>query len=241
MLNVEQLKSVLTGDIPLEKDNMPIAVDCGTMPYRDALALQEELVAHTQKEGLPGVLLFVEHPPVITLGIRKPHNQLVSSASQIRQEGIEVVPIRRGGGSTAHNPGQLVIYPVFKLSALGFRVAPYVRYLEHVGMEILSSLGITARRIHRYPGLWINGRKIASVGVQLNQGITMHGIAINLWNDLSIFQHIIACGIDGVTMTNAEEEGGKRVSSSEVKKTAETACYSLLPQKAGKQTERETE
>ena len=209
----------------------PLFVDCRTMGYRDALSLQEEILAGVMDMKLPGVFLFVEHPPVITLGIRKGSNRLLSTEEALNASGIEVVPIRRGGGSTAHNPGQLVIYPVIHLARTGFRVAPYVRFLEETAIELLGTLNVCGERRNRFPGVWVEDRKIASVGVQLSHGVTMHGIAVNLYNDLSIFDHIIACGIEGVEMTNAEKEGGVRSGMDELKQRSAEITASRLPEK----------
>jgi|GEM_PF-608669 len=180
--------------------------------------------------SIPSVILLVEHPPVITLGIHKDHNLLLSSPELLNQQGVECVPIRRGGGSTAHNPGQLVLYPIVSLPALGFRVAPFVHYLEQVGMDVLLAAGVEVQRRNRYPGLWVDGRKIASVGVQITRGVSMHGIAINLCNNLGIFDHIIPCGITGVEMTSALREIGSCPPMAYLKAVAEQSCFHHLPQ-----------
>jgi lipoate-protein ligase B len=191
----------------------PIFIDCGKIPYTEALDLQFQLQKERTENSIPNVYLLLEHPPVITMGARKADNKLLTTPEEMAQQGIHLEQIRRGGGATSHNPGQLVVYPIINLRSLGFRVVPYVHYLEKIGIELTASYGIACSRKKGYPGLWVeSGRKIASIGVQINVGITMHGIAINLNNDLSIFSHIIPCGLEGVEMTSVENESsGKAV------------------------------
>ncbi len=203
-------------------------IDCSVMPYREALDLQLELNGLVASKRFPSVMLLVEHPPVITLGIHRNHNQLIQSEDQLAAMGIEVVQIRRGGGTTAHNPGQLVIYPIVNLDEFGFHVAPFVHYLEHIAMEVLAKTNIHATRRNRYPGLWFGERKIASIGIQIARRTSMHGIAINLYNDLGIFDCIVPCGIDGVEMTSVEKEGGLILPMQQLKDVVQSSCLSLL-------------
>jgi lipoate-protein ligase B len=197
-------------DLELQKHQLkPLqCIDCGLMSYREALDLQIRLHQKVSSGSLPSMILLVEHPPVITLGIHQGHNQLHRTEEQLSTMGIDVVQIRRGGGVTAHNPGQLVVYPIIHLDECGFHVAPFIHYLEQLAMEVLAETAIKAERVNRYPGLWVREKKIASVGVQIARRTSMHGIAINLYNDLDIFEHIVPCGIAGVEMTSSKKEGG---------------------------------
>ena len=206
-----------------------VLIDCGLMPYTEALELQFTLNREVLEGTIPSVCLFIEHPPVITLGIHKEHNMIVANEDELRREGIECVPIRRGGGSTAHNPGQLVIYPIMSLPNLGFRVAPFVHYLEQIGMDVLAHADVISSRKNRYPGLWVGDKKIASVGVQIMKGVSMHGIAINLCNKLDIFNYIVPCGIDGVVMTSVLQELGACPPMEELKILAAKSCIQHLP------------
>ena len=174
-------------------------------------------------------MLCVEHPAVITLGLNTRHNRLLHSQEVLVSQGIEVVQIRRGGGATAHNPGQLVIYPIISLASLHFRVAPFVHYLEQIGIDLLSLCGVSATRVPRYPGLWVEGKKIASVGVQLAHSVSMHGIAINIENDLSIFDMMVPCGIDGVRMTSVEQESGTVLPMDVLKREVPVIARRLIP------------
>jgi len=138
--------------------------DCGVAPYRDVLALQESLRDRRREGEVPDTVLIVEHPPVITLGARTSANRLLVEAEELSRRGIDVVEIRRGGGATAHNPGQLVFYPILHLHGLGMDVGTYVRTLEAIGIDLLDRLGVTSERRKKLPGLWVGQRKIASVG-----------------------------------------------------------------------------
>jgi lipoate-protein ligase B len=185
-------------------------VDLGTQPYEQVLVLQLELCKQRQKDEIPNTVLIVEHPPVITLGARKSENKLLEDEAALWNKGINVVHIGRGGGTTAHNPGQLVMYPILRLKSVGLDVSSYVRSLEQIGIDLLASLGVSSERRKGFPGLWIGEKKIASIGVQLKKWVSFHGIAINVNNDLSIFDAIVPCGLDGVEMTSVEKETGKK-------------------------------
>lgn len=178
-------------------------------PYRDVLALQESLRDRRREGEVPDTVLIVEHPPVITLGARTSANRLLIEAEELSRRGIDVVEIRRGGGATAHNPGQLVFYPILHLHGLGMDVGTYVRTLEAVGIDLLNRLGVASERRKKLPGLWVGARKIASVGVRVSRFVTCHGMAINVRNDLSLFDCMIPCGLDGVAMTSVQKETGK--------------------------------
>jgi lipoate-protein ligase B len=215
-----------------EQGEDPVFVDCGLIDYAEALELQFLLQRERTEKRIPNTYLMLEHPPVITMGARKADNKLITPPEQMREAGIHLEQIRRGGGATSHNPGQLVIYPIVDLRSLGFRVVPYVHYLEQVGMELTAAYGVTCSRKKGFPGLWVDQqRKIASIGVQINVGITMHGIAVNLDNDLSIFSHIIPCGLEGVVMTSVQHETGGLavVDIQEAKAFAAASCVVNLP------------
>lgn len=183
--------------------------DCGLTYYSGVLEIQHRLVEQRRLNEIPDTVLVVEHKPVITLGARQSSNILLASREQIEGKGIAVVDIRRGGGATAHNPGQLVFYPILDLTKHGLAASDYVRKLEAIGISLLSELGLKANRKHRFPGLWVGERKIASIGVRVTKCITYHGMAININNDLGIFDYIVPCGLAGVTMTSVLRETEK--------------------------------
>jgi lipoyl(octanoyl) transferase len=194
------------------------------MPYRQALALQEDLWQRRKDDRIGNTIILVEHPPVITLGVRQTENRILIDQQRLAQQGVEVVSIRRGGAATAHNPGQIVCYPILKLKSVRLGVTDYVHRLEDIGIELLRRLGLVCVVRKGYPGIWINERKIASIGVQVKKWITFHGIAINVCNDLSIFEAIIPCGLDGVVMTSLEKETGQRHSIDRVKTELAQIC-----------------
>jgi len=197
--------------------NCPLKIcDCGLAEYRDTLQLQHELREKRHRGKIPDTVLIVEHSPVITLGARQSANKLLASREDLAQKQIDVVDIRRGGGTTAHNPGQLVFYPILNLQELDLGISEYIRELEAIGTELLQQLGVRSRRRKGFPGLWVGDRKIASIGARVSKFITYHGMAINIQNDLSIFDYIVPCGLDGVEMTSVHKESGRRLSMSQV-------------------------
>jgi lipoate-protein ligase B len=191
--------------------------DCGVAEYRGVLELQEQLQEQRRVGEIGDTVLIVEHPAVITLGARKTANRLLVDAAELMRRGIDVVEIRRGGGATAHNPGQLVFYPIVHLQESRLGVNEYVRTLEAVGIELLAGLGVESERRKGYPGLWVGEKKIASIGVRVSRFVTCHGMAINIQNDLSIFDFMVPCGLDGVVMTSAQKETGRTYDMGQVK------------------------
>jgi lipoate-protein ligase B len=198
--------------------------DIGLMGYADALALQTDLCLKRQEDLIPNTVLLVEHPAVITLGARKSENKLLAQPLRLTQSGVDLLQVGRGGGTTAHNPGQVVMYPIIKLKTLNLGVSEYVRTLEQIGIELLDSLGIAAERRKGLPGLWIGERKIASIGVQIKKWVTYHGIAINICNDLGIFGHIVPCGLEGVQMTSVLAETGQQADMNDIKHQLKSLC-----------------
>ncbi len=194
-------------------------IDCGLAEYREVLQLQHQLREKRREGEIPNTVLIVEHSPVITLGARQSTNKLLADRDDLAQRHIDVVDIRRGGGTTAHNPGQLVFYPILNLRQLNLGISEYIRELESIGAELLEYLDVHAERRKGFPGLWVSTKKIASIGVRVSKFITYHGMAINIQNDLSIFEFITPCGLDGVEMTSVLKETGKRHSMNHVKES----------------------
>ncbi|HIJ52268.1 MAG TPA: lipoyl synthase [Planctomycetes bacterium] len=192
--------------------------DCGLSDYRQVLQQQHQLRDKRRRGEIPDTILIAEHPPVITLGARQSANKLLVSRDSLTQQDIDVVDIRRGGGATAHNPGQLVFYPILHLQELGLGISEYIRELEAIGSELLKELGVRSARRKGFPGLWAGTKKIASIGVRVSKFVTYHGMAINIENDLSIFDFLTPCGLDGVEMTSVLNETGKRYPMSHIRK-----------------------
>jgi lipoate-protein ligase B len=182
--------------------------DLGTVGYGAALELQEELRSARQAGELADTVVLLEHPPVYTLGRRARPSELPLSAELLRERGIEVQQSDRGGRVTYHGPGQLVAYPILAIDD----VLAYVRSLEAAIVIALSRAGLSARARPEdgpdYTGVWIGERKIASIGVHVQRGVTTHGLAVNVSNDLEPFGWITPCGLDGVQMTSLQQELG---------------------------------
>ena len=191
--------------------------DCGLADYRQILQTQQLLREKRHQNEIPNTVLIVEHPAVITLGARQSSNKLLVNRENLAQKHIDVVDVRRGGGTTAHNPGQLVFYPILNLQKTGLGINEYIRELEAIGAELLQQLDVQSTRRKGAPGLWLGERKIASIGVRVSRSITYHGMAINIQNDLSIFDFIVPCGLDNIEMTSVLKETGKHHSMNLVK------------------------
>jgi lipoyl(octanoyl) transferase len=178
----------------------------GTVPYRDALALQANIQARRQADELPDTLLLLEHPPVYTRGRRAIDGELSLGEDFYRSRGIEVLPTDRGGRVTYHGPGQLVGYPIMRVGDIGV----HLRRMEAAIVAALADEGIESRsRCEEgidYTGVWVEDRKIASIGVHVSRGVSTHGFAVNVTNDLEPFGWIVPCGLAGVSMTSLEQE-----------------------------------
>src|ERR1035438_4367625 len=178
----------------------------GTIEYRQALALQESIRAARQADELPDVLLLLEHWPVYTRGRRSAPDELPMGEDWYRMQGIEIVETDRGGKVTYHGPGQLVGYPIVRVDD----VVAYVRTLERALVAALVDEGVLARARPQdgpdYTGVWVQERKIASIGVHVARGVTTHGVAVNVENDLEPFSWVVACGLPDVAMTSLARE-----------------------------------
>ena len=178
----------------------------GLVPYREASALQEELRALRQSGEIPDVLLVLEHPPVYTRGRRTERADLPMAEEWYGLQGIAVEDADRGGRVTYHGPGQLVAYPVMAIDG----VARFVGVLERAMVAALRDEGIAAEARGRpLTGVWAGERKIGSIGVHVSRGVTTHGLAVNVDNDLQPFEWIVPCGIDHVRMTSVSRETGR--------------------------------
>jgi lipoate-protein ligase B len=190
-------------------------VNLGIAPYEEALELQRALAHERISGAIPeDILLLLEHPPVVTLGRSAKTSNLVSSAEFLASKGVELFEVERGGDVTFHGPGQLVGYPIIDLKRHKLDLHWYLRQVEEGLIRTLAEYGISAERNPGFTGVWTEGRKIASIGVHARDWVTWHGFALNVTTDLSYFDLIIPCGIDGVTMTSIEREVNFRDSQS---------------------------
>jgi lipoyl(octanoyl) transferase len=178
----------------------------GRVGYAEALALQEELVARKRADdSLVDELLLLEHEPVYTIG-RTPDQSSLRGAAHLPHP---LFPINRGGQATYHGPGQLVGYPIINLRHFGQDLHRYLRWIEDLLIELLRDYGVESQTREGMTGVWVDERKIASIGVGVRHWITMHGFALNVSGDLSAFDQITPCGIANVTMTSIEKESGR--------------------------------
>lgn len=207
--------------------------DLGTVDYKTCWDYQEELFAESirrkiarrngEDAALPeNHLLFVEHPPVFTLGKSGDEKNLLRSTKELAREGFSYYKINRGGDITYHGPGQLVGYPIIDLDQFFTDIHRYLRTLEEAIILMLADYGIVAGRIEGLTGVWVgensdNPRKIAALGVKCSRWVTMHGFALNVNSNLSHFDLIVPCGIDDKAVTSMEKELGGPADMGEVK------------------------
>ena len=183
-------------------------LDLGRMEYGEALDLQRELASKRARGEIPDTLVLVEHDHVITLG-RK------TTPSNFRPQKVPVFQIERGGDATYHGPGQLVGYPIVLLA--DHDVRRHVRNIEEALLRAVGGFGIQAERLDGHPGIWVNGKKLASIGVAVTDWVTYHGFALNVNTDLAYFELIRPCGLDPRTMTSMEKIAGRPLPFEEVK------------------------
>jgi lipoyl(octanoyl) transferase len=195
----------------------------GVVPYGDALQLQRSLVEERRAERVPDLLLLLQHPPVITLGVKGDggRSNVVVADARLAELGIEVSETGRGGDVTYHGPGQIVGYPIVDLKPDRCDVHRYVRDLEDMMIRVCADYGVTAGRIKGLTGAWVGGEKtggekIGAIGVRISRWITSHGFAFNVNTNLQHFQLIVPCGIADRGVTSLETEMGRPVAISEV-------------------------
>jgi lipoyl(octanoyl) transferase len=193
----------------------------GRVPYAEALAIQQQVIAARKQDLIGDTLLLLEHPPVLTLGRNSHRSNILASDDLLAQRGVELHEVNRGGDVTYHGPGQLIGYPIVDLRGdlpgkKGPDLGPvdYVRLLEEVLIRTCGDFGIMAQRIYKRTGVWtfaggsILEKKIAAIGVHVSQGVTSHGFALNVTTDLRDFDWIVPCGITDRQVTSLELEAG---------------------------------
>jgi lipoyl(octanoyl) transferase len=197
----------------------------GRLEFSKALALQEQIVASKRdKRTAPDELLLLEHDPIYTIGKTPDQSSLIDPA----QLPYPLFTINRGGQATYHGPGQLIGYPIVDLRRCGQDLHRYLRWLEDLLIKTLHLFGISARTRSGLTGVWVQDRKIASIGVGVRHWITMHGFALNVCGDLRPFERIVPCGITNVRMTSIEKEAGAVYSPEDVsRRVAEIAFQSI--------------
>jgi lipoyl(octanoyl) transferase len=190
----------------------------GTVEYQAALNLQNQLVEDRKNGRIPDQLLLLEHPPVITLGVktRNDRSNVLGTPESLAAQGVALFETGRGGDVTYHGPGQLVGYPILDLKPDRCDVHRYVRDLEEVLIHAVADFGITAGRIPGLTGIWVENEKLAAIGVRISRWVTSHGFALNVSTDLSRFRLIVPCGITDKGVTSMERLLGRPVPMAEV-------------------------
>jgi lipoyl(octanoyl) transferase len=190
----------------------------GVIGYEDALSMQRALVEERRAERVPDLLLLLQHPPVITLGVKGDGGRanIVATSERLASLGITVHETGRGGDVTYHGPGQVVGYPIVDLRPDRCDVHRYVRDVEEVMIRVCADYGVTAGRIKGLTGAWVGADKIGAIGVRISRWITSHGFAFNVSTDLDHFRLIVPCGISDRGVTSLENATGKRVPLAEV-------------------------
>lgn len=197
----------------------------GVIPYAEGLEIQKQLVEQRKAGEIPDQLLLLEHPPVITLGVKTRNNRsnIVAAPSTLVAEGVEVYESGRGGDVTYHGPGQLVGYPIIDLKPDRCDVHRYVRDIEEVMIRTAASFGIEASRLAGLTGAWVGNEKLAAIGVRIARWITSHGFAFNVNTALNHFDLIVPCGISDKGVTSLQKLVGREVPMVEVEDAVELA------------------
>ncbi len=202
-------------------------VDLGKRGYRETWEFQHKLHSEVvdkklKSEEVPQYILFVEHPPVYTIGMHGNETNLLANTAHLKENDIEIIKVDRGGDITFHGPGQLVVYPVLDLEKYKTGLKDYIWKLEEIVINTIEYYGIKGERIKGATGVWIDAasprmRKICAIGVRCSRFVTMHGFALNVNTDLNYFNYINPCGYTDRGVTSIEKEIGIRVDSDEVK------------------------
>ena len=202
----------------------------GLVPYEQALALQKQLVEDRKAQRIPDQLILLQHPPVITLGVksRDDRTHVLASPDELSRQGVELFETGRGGDVTFHGPGQLVGYPIVDLNPDRRDVHRYVRDLEEVLIQVAASFGISAGRQAGLTGVWVGNEKLAAIGVRIARWVTSHGFALNVATDLRHFDLIVPCGIRDKGVTSLERLLGRPVPMVEVETATITAFAAVF-------------
>ena len=201
-----------------------IIEDWSLIPFRDAWSRQEQYVRDIQQGIRSSTLIFCEHPAVLTIGREGGEHNVKIDPALLLMQGIEVIPINRGGDITAHNPGQLIGYPLFHLSEYREDLHWFLRSIEDIIMQVLAEYGIASGRVEGKTGVWIEQeRKICAIGLHCSRWVTSHGFALNVNNELSIFDSIVPCGIHDKEVTSMSKELGIMVDMEDLKEKCRKA------------------
>jgi len=196
--------------------NLCTAYNIGLVEYDTALKLQGRLVKARLSGEIADTILFLQHPPVLTIGAGGGEDNIISSRHALAEKGVAVVTTDRGGNITCHEPGQLVGYPILDLTARGKDLHKYVHDIEGVIIRTLQDYGIEAQRDSRYPGVWVGDDKVCALGIRVTRWVTKHGFALNANNDLKCFSHVHPCGIDNCGVTSVSRLLNRKVTIEDI-------------------------
>lgn len=205
----------------------------GEVPYREAWALQREIVRRRAAREVPDTLLLLSHPPVVTLGKGGALEHLVGSPGELADRGVEFVETDRGGDITFHGPGQIVGYAIVDLTPRGRDLHRFLRDLEEVLIRTLAGFGIAASRAAGLTGVWVADAKVAAMGIRVSRWITHHGFALNVDTDLSYFDLIVPCGIADRRVTSMAELLGRPVERERVEEALGWAFAEIFDPRTG--------
>jgi lipoyl(octanoyl) transferase len=204
----------------------------GLVPYADGLELQRRLVEERKADQIPDTLLLLQHPHVVTIGVKKDGRQhILASPDRLASLGVDVFETGRGGDVTYHGPGQLVGYPILDLNPDRRDVHKYVRDLEEVMIRVCADYGLTAGRVKGFSGAWIGDEKIGAIGVRISRWITSHGFAFNVTTDVDFFNLIVPCGIADKGVTSLASKLDRAVDMTEVEDRFVAHFTAVLAQK----------
>jgi len=215
---------------PATRNSQPVySLDLGLIDYPAAWALQQKLVAARVENRIArDILLFLEHPPVFTLGRRGGLENLLVSESFLQDAGVPVIQAERGGVITYHGPGQIVVYPIMNLHARRIGVKDFVAAMEEAMLQTAAHWHIAAGRNPVNSGIWVGNQKMGSIGIALRKGVSFHGLALNVNLDLTPFSWIQPCGLQGVSMTSLKNELGRELPLNEVLKVLKNQLAAAL-------------
>ena len=191
--------------------------DLGLLRYSDAAEIQRQILEDVISGARTHTLIFVEHPPVLTLGADFHESNLLHPVEFYEKAGIEIARTDRGGDITYHGPGQLVIYPIFNVDVLGKDLHKWMRHLESTVIHALAEFGIEGGRLPVNSGVWVGDEKICAIGIKIRKWVSMHGLALNCNVDMAPFSMIVPCGVVGHGVTSMSLQLGRDVPVDEVK------------------------
>ncbi|MBI3119061.1 MAG: lipoyl(octanoyl) transferase LipB [Candidatus Hydrogenedentes bacterium] len=203
------------------------------VPYREMLERQRERLRAVQEDQAPPALFLLQHPPVLTVGRNYHPEHLLCPADRLKALGVDLVPCERGGDITYHGPGQLVAYPILDLRAWQCSVGWYLRSLEDVLIRLLATYSLDAERLPGFTGVWVDGAKVAAIGVGVNKWVTFHGIALNIDPNMLHFQLIVPCGIGDKPITSLKALLGAAPPFDEVQERFVRCFHSVFEQTPG--------